>query len=237
MGPLRLLRARLRRRDVAWFLVGVAGLLLFWETTEDFADGLQGLSRYDEGVHEALRPYASPEVVLVMATVSDLGSFAAMATVLAVAVLILLARGHRREALRIPILAVLNEAMVWGMKAWFARPRPQAGLVSALGFSYPSGHAAAAALFACLMGWLILRGVRHRLAAFALLLVAFLWILLVAVSRLLLGVHYLSDVVAGAGLGLAVGGFGMAGFRVASVGVEAARAAWARRPGAARRSP
>jgi len=63
--------------------------------------------------------------------------------------------------------------------------------------SFPSGHAARAAMLA-LLGWAVLP---PPLAA-----ALSLWGLLVALSRVLMGVHYLSDVVAGVALGLLIAG-------------------------------
>jgi undecaprenyl-diphosphatase len=67
-------------------------------------------------------------------------------------------------------------------------------------FSFPSGHTAAAVVIATLVGYF-----------FPLLtLPAFAWALLVGLSRIFLGVHYPTDVLAGLGIGLLCGLGGLA---------------------------
>lgn len=91
-----------------------------------------------------------------------------------------------------------------GLKIAFGRPRPD--LVPHLDHvssaSYPSGHATSAAVVYLLLAWLAPR--RWRTAAWAL---AAAMILLNGFSRMMLGVHWMSDIVGGTLLGL---GFALA---------------------------
>lgn len=97
-----------------------------------------------------------------------------------------------------PAIAVTN-ALVHALKALIGRARPPAELQLAetSSDSFPSGHAAGAAVVALVVGALCARWwVRVAL---------WVWALAVMYSRLYLGVHWLSDVVAGAVVGVAVG--------------------------------
>lgn len=96
---------------------------------------------------------------------------------------------------------LLTAATVGLLKVLFRRQRPQ-GQWGTLyrktdPHSFPSGHAARAAMLG-LVGWAVLPP--PWAAALS------LWGGLVALSRVLMGVHYLSDVLAGVLLGLALGG-------------------------------
>jgi YegS/Rv2252/BmrU family lipid kinase len=101
------------------------------------------------------------------------------------------------------VLVIVGNALV---KLAFRRPRPvwDEAIHEIGGFSFPSGHAAGAGLLSTVAILLTIvlthRGLRRRL------LITF-WVLLglsIGADRIVLGVHYLSDVVAGLCLGMAV---------------------------------
>ena len=83
------------------------------------------------------------------------------------------------------------------------RPRPEGGLTSAAGSSFPSGHAAHSVLYIWLAVTIVLR-LRPGMARGAALVTAgFVLTILVGLSRVYLDVHYLSDVSGGWALGAA----------------------------------
>jgi undecaprenyl-diphosphatase len=117
-----------------------------------------------------------------------------------------------RAATRTPALwllaaIVVNSALVSSLKALFGRVRPCDALAwcapiavsSPGGWSFPSGHSAGSFVFA---SFIAARAPKYAPLALA-------WALVVGWSRCVLGVHYPSDVLAGALLGTAVG-FGFA---------------------------
>lgn len=91
-------------------------------------------------------------------------------------------------------------------KTLVGRQRPELpfALVDSHGFSFPSGHAAGAAAVGLLCAWMLSRWVVHRWAAqvavWALTITA---IIMIGFSRLYLGVHFVTDVLAGWLLGTA----------------------------------
>jgi YegS/Rv2252/BmrU family lipid kinase len=115
-------------------------------------------------------------------------------------------RGERRVAGWIVLSGVLVIAGNALVKLMFQRPRPpwDEPLFDITGYSFPSGHAAGAGLLSTVAILLTIvltgRGLRRRLLILA-------WVLLGLViggDRILLGVHYLSDVIAGLCFGTAV---------------------------------
>ena len=128
-------------------------------------------------------------------------SFSALATPVTLLVLLLavaaFAPGRRPGwccAVNLGLVVVLNQAL----KYLVQRPRPDGfRLASVSGFSFPSGHSMVAMAFFGLLAWLVWRYEADKHMR-RLLLVAFgLVIVMVGLSRVYLGVHYASDVVAG----------------------------------------
>ncbi|MGB8962598.1 MAG: phosphatase PAP2 family protein [Pseudonocardiaceae bacterium] len=120
-----------------------------------------------------------------------------------VALALLIIRWWRGAAL--VVVARLGElASTTAIKDLLARPRPVLldPVDHAAGYSFPSGHAAgSAAVYGALVVLVLPRAARWTRAL--LLAVGALLICAVDASRVLLGVHYPSDVAAGTALGLA----------------------------------
>lgn len=168
------------------------------------ADVMSGgpASRLDPALASPLRAAGDGPLVSLAVFVDVVGEWHVTLAGLLGLALGLAIRGRRREAATIVIVALAVEAATWIAKLAVARPRPGDALAAALGYAFPSGHAARAALAAVLVGWVL--GPRAGL-------VLGVWALLVAASRVMLGVHYPTDVAGGLALGVAVAALGAAG--------------------------
>ena len=115
-------------------------------------------------------------------------------------------RGHFREALFLIVSALGSELLTVGAKRAFARARPSVELVSRVtesgGFAFPSGHALGAMVLYTSVAMVAVEIGRAswKRAAIAL---AVIMIPTMGITRVYLGVHYPSDVVAGWSLGAA----------------------------------
>jgi undecaprenyl-diphosphatase len=85
------------------------------------------------------------------------------------------------------------------LKTSFARTRPLPFFDTPLpsSYSFPSGHALFALCFYGVLAWLIAAGIRSQALRISIWTVAVLLVLLIGLSRIYLGVHYPSDVIAG----------------------------------------
>jgi undecaprenyl-diphosphatase len=84
-----------------------------------------------------------------------------------------------------------------------ARPTLEDPLLTLSTYSFPSGHTEAATVFYGLLACYLVRAVRSWPARAAIMAAACAMVMLVALSRMYLGVHYLSDVLAAAAEGAA----------------------------------
>lgn len=116
---------------------------------------------------------------------------------LAVLGLLLLRRWH--SALFMTAVLLSGIALSTALKYWVGRPRPQlvAHLAPASSMSFPSGHALNSTLFYLTLALLLTRFLRRRSERWALYGVAAGLSLATGVSRIALGVHYPTDVIAG----------------------------------------
>ena len=180
---------------VLGFATGLGALLLFAELADEVME--QQTQQLDNAVLAALLRFHSPGLDLAARLVSALGS-----EVLAALFVVLLAAfgWQRRWGAAVGLILTVGGAQMLNniLKDLFhrTRPAPVGGFIPAQAFSFPSGHAMVAVAFYLFVGylaWRLLRG-RLRVACSAGLL---LLVLLIGVSRLYLGVHYLTDVIAG----------------------------------------
>ena len=130
-----------------------------------------------------------------MESVSALASPAVL--VVSLVVVMAFAPG-KRPGLCCAVNLVMVVALNLVLKAIVQRPRPEdIGLVVETGFSFPSGHSMAAMAFFGLLIWLIWHYEKNRTARIAYCLAFGIVIVLIGMSRVYLGVHYASDVIAG----------------------------------------
>lgn len=128
-------------------------------------------------------------------------SFSALATPVTLLVLLLavaaFAPGRRPGlccAANLGLVVLLNQVL----KVLIQRPRPEGfRLATVGGFSFPSGHSMVAMAFFGLLVWFVWRYERDRRMRLGLCAAFLLVIVMVGLSRVYLGVHYASDVVAG----------------------------------------
>lgn len=203
----RFLRQRLDRKTAGGFLLTTSFLVVFVVALIvgallSLIDNNNWLAQADRWVAEWGSHHSSSGAIVVLRWMTQLGSsvfvIAALTTVAAVDYL-------RRRSLEVfAFVAAVGFgqlALSNVLKVMVSRERPSVlRLVAAHGYSFPSGHTvAASATFSAIA--LVLGRDRHRRTRAALAGCAALIAVSVAATRALLGVHWLTDVLAGLAIG------------------------------------
>jgi undecaprenyl-diphosphatase len=101
------------------------------------------------------------------------------------------------------LLSVGGATMVFTLiKLIVQRVRPGSDLLHVSGYSFPSGHATMATAVALAVYFIFAKRVHLASLRMLLLIVCATWIFIISFSRVYLDAHWLSDVIAGFGLGL-----------------------------------
>jgi membrane-associated phospholipid phosphatase len=153
----------------------------------------------DRWVAASLHAQVTPVATTVMRAVTQLGSTVVLVAVTAVVAVLLLRLGRRGDAAFLVVALAGAEALTWSLKAVFQRERPTFAdpVATAGSFSYPSGHALVSLAVYGGLASLLLGSFRSPRARNVCLGIAALIVAAIGFSRLYLGVHYLSDVLAG----------------------------------------
>lgn len=192
---------RLTLIAIALVLVAVPFSYLLLEVLRDGQ-----FTRFDQDVAASLHHWVveRPGLVPAVKAVSLLGKPLWLGLAVAVGSAFVYWRGRRRLALYLVATAIGGGLVDTLVKVAVNRPRPEvtSPLATAFGKSFPSGHAMSSTVTygALLLVFLPALPRRWRVVAAG---GTVLLVLAIGLSRLLLGVHFVSDVVAGWTLGLA----------------------------------
>jgi undecaprenyl-diphosphatase len=195
---------------VAGLIVAAMGTWIFVEMGEHVRSG--ATQAFDDSVIRWMGAHHTPTLDTIMLEITALGTGGVVIMIVAVAALFLVLTQHKYSAILLLASTLGGIALNGVLKLGFNRPRPSIFLpeVHTVSSSFPSGHAMSAAIVYSTVAYLAARLHKRRWARMLVMGCAFLVIALISLSRLYLGVHYPSDVVAGVSIGLAWAGFCMA---------------------------
>jgi undecaprenyl-diphosphatase len=178
-------------------LAAAVVMVLFMMLASEMREG--ETQPFDDAVRSLVYGVASNRATSVLRIATELG---APLFLIPLALMLSLVFVYRR---RIPDATLLTVAMIgvallnWTLKAFFQRPRPLPffGLSTPASYSFPSGHALFAFSFYGILATLVTARLRSPLIRALVWAAAVVLVGVVGFSRVYLGVHYPSDVIAG----------------------------------------
>ncbi|MGK4009018.1 phosphatase PAP2 family protein [Sorangium sp. So ce1036] len=197
---------QLRELSAAEYLVihlglglALSGAALVFVALAEGVHGGEPIVHIDLALARALHASSSRAGVAALRAVTHLGSGAVLTVVALIVAAALLWRRRRVLAVGWLIALAGGGLLNLALKALFARPRPAFADPHAVaeGWSFPSGHAMGTFITFGMLSYLGVLFVRTLRARLAILALALAWTVAMGFSRMYLGVHYLSDVLAG----------------------------------------
>ncbi len=201
-GFFGFLSRRLDRRRFSGLpltLIGLAFvyvLVLFGGLIEDLLTS-DPIVFLDKGLAQLVAVARPPALARVAYWVTELGIWQVVVPGVVAAALLL--GSLNRPLLALPLMvSVAGSSLFTALgKLAFHRPRPVEAMLAEHSYAFPSGHATIAVAFYGFIGYLLIRGSKRWTHRVNLFFATLFLVLLIGLSRIVLGVHYLSDVLSG----------------------------------------
>ena len=186
-----------RRRRTQWrFIAAIVALASIWLIML-----LWGVGSLDRTIYEALYAGHRPVLLAVARFFTVLGEPTVLIGACVLCALWLWYAGRGRLGLTLLLIALIGRGLSEAQKYWIARVRPdiEPHLVIVKTSSFPSGHATSSMIFYLALALALTARTRwNRIAATGATLLS----LLIGTSRVMLGVHWPSDVIGGWAFGM-----------------------------------
>ena len=158
---------------------------------------------FDKKVHAFFMAHSTPAFIQSMRDFTFLGSSSFLLPAYIVLVSFFLIKKRVRYAIDISIVAVSSFLLMQGLKQVFHRKRPDLPIIKGIAtYSFPSGHSLSSFIFCSVLAYLIWNGELRTVWKLVLTVLLLLLAVTIGISRIVLNVHYATDVIAGFCLGI-----------------------------------
>jgi len=197
-----------------FLLSGTAIAIVFtWAFSEVAEHVRKGSTQpFDNAIMHWMGAHQVPSVEAAMLEVTALGTGTVVGMIVLIAGMFLWLNHHRHSAVLLIVATLGGMVLDNLLKIGFNRPRPQVFEwgTHAVSSSFPSGHAMSSVIVYGTVAYLAARLQRNVHARILTFVLAAIIIVMISISRVYLGVHYPSDILAGLLIGIAWAGFCMA---------------------------
>ena len=154
------------------------------------------VTSFDKFVQNLLLPITNPTNTRIVEKITYLGGPIIAAILSIIVSLYMFIRHNFKAGIWSASTLVIGNLINVLAKNLIQRPRPNDKLVAIGGYSFPSGHTFGTALFIFFVVFLIVPQIKDVILRRILTFLGFLWILIIALTRVYLHVHYLTDTIA-----------------------------------------
>ena len=159
---------------------------------------------FDNKAFEFFAGFNSSQFILVNRILTAFGSTYFIIAAYVALIIFLWVIHRRSDAINVAIVAVSSTLLMFGLKQFFQRQRPELPLIKTLtNFSFPSGHALCSFIFCSVIIYLVDKSKLDLKWKWLFSILLVLFSIAVGISRIVLRYHYATDVVAGICVGFA----------------------------------
>lgn len=181
------------KTNYKWILFLVC-LILFIALTEDVLE--YQIMKQDITFYNILRKYFIKDTITpYMKIITNFGGATCLITI---TILLLIIVKNKKIGLltltNLVTITILNQVLKFILR----RPRPtEFRIINETGYSFPSGHSMISMAFYGFLIYLIYKNIKNKYLKTTLIIILSLLIIAIGISRIYLGVHYVSDVIGG----------------------------------------
>jgi len=180
-----------------WKLFTIVLLTLSLYQLSDIVFAGASIPPLDRAVHDWFLLVRDDELIWFFTIISELGSAVVIVPIVFGISTLLYYKKRHRDMFTLWCALLCASGSTFLLKMFVARPRPTNMLLSENDFSFPSGHATVAVAFYGILLFLLTRQSLSKTKQHVVLVVGLSIICMIGLSRLYLGVHFVSDIVAG----------------------------------------
>lgn len=180
-------------KNLKWIILFL-GIILFLAIVEDVFD--QEIRKVDMWGYQFIATFLISDLITPIAKfVTKLGG---AITLISITIILLLGLKNKKIGLLVALNLIISTGLNLLLKNIVQRPRPnEFRLIDETGYSFPSGHSMVSMAFYGFLIYLIYKFVKSKRLKWTLMIVLSILIITIGISRIYLGVHYTSDVLAG----------------------------------------
>lgn len=175
-----------------WIII-VFCLVLFFFILDNVLD--KEIERFDNSIYNLISKIINEPLTIILKIIT---TFGAAYIIIPICIISVIYFWKKKEATYILVNLITIFFSNQLLKRIVERPRPEGfRIVDELGFSFPSGHSMVSMAFYGFFIYLIYKKVKNKYIKWISISLITILILLIGISRIYLGVHYASDVIAG----------------------------------------
>ena len=163
------------------------------------------IEKFDNTCYNLVIQFKSNTLTQIMKIITNIGGSIGVLSILIILSIILIIKKKEKYAIIILLNTVICAILNFLMKIIIQRQRPTGfRIIEEIGYSFPSGHSSVNMAFYGLLIYYIYKIIRNKKIRSIVCGILGVLIFLIGISRIYLGVHYTSDVIAGFLFGLSI---------------------------------